>query len=59
MLIEQVERMQYLGTIFQQNGKQEAEINNRIEKANKTYYALCKRIMNMKEVLYKSIFRQF
>ena len=63
-IIEQVETMQYLGTMFQQNGKQEAEINNRIEKASRTFYALSKSIMNMKEVsvstkmkVYKSIFR--
>lgn len=62
--IEQVSSFQYLGRALEETGKQEIEIRNRIEKANKTYYALNKGILNKKEVsrktkmnVYKAIYR--
>lgn len=48
--IEQVTAFQYLGVTFEETGKQHTEINNRIEKANKVYYAMSKGFINKKEI---------
>ena len=62
--LEQVNQYQYLGVMIEQTGKQEMEINERIDKAAKMYYALNKSIIGKKEVsrktkmnVYKVIFR--
>lgn len=63
-LLEQVDNFQYLGTILDHQGRQEAELNNRIKKANGAYHAMSKGLINKKEVtsqtkikVYKSIYR--
>jgi Reverse transcriptase (RNA-dependent DNA polymerase) len=62
--LEQVNHFEYLGVEIENAGKQEAEINKRIEKAMKTYYAINQTIISKKEVsrntklnVYKSIFK--
>lgn len=63
-LLEQVDSFQYLGIILDQKGRQDTELNNRIKKANRAYYAMSKCLINKKEVspqtkmkVYKSIYR--
>lgn len=61
--IEQVKEFKYLGAVLDNKGKQERDITERIDKAIKTYYGLCKGIVRKKEVsrqtkmlVYKTIF---
>ena len=44
----------YLGVIVDSNGKQEAALNERNEKAIKVYYALNNRFINKKEISRKT-----
>lgn len=46
--LEQVKHYQYLGTIIDENGTQDADINNRIAKKNKLYYAMNAKFINIK-----------
>lgn len=62
--IEQVDHFQYLGVIIDRTGTQEADINNRIQKANKLYYAMNTNFINKKEIskqtkltVFKTIYR--
>lgn len=62
--IEQVHNYTYLGTIIEDTGKQEANINERIDKSNKLYFTINKTFINKKEInqktklkIYKTIFR--
>lgn len=52
--IEQVDSFKYLGVTIQKDGKNEAEINNRIESAIKVYYALGNTFVRKKEVSKKT-----
>ena len=61
--LEQVMSFEYLGVQIQNNGKREAEINERISTATKIYYALNRSFLRMraitkktKESVYKAIF---
>lgn len=62
--IEQVKYFQYLGTIIDRSGTQEADINNRIEKTQKLYYAMNTKFISNKEIsketklkVFKTIYR--
>lgn len=48
--IEQVEEFKYLGVKLEGTGKQEAEINERIDKTIKLYYAMNQKFINKKEI---------
>lgn len=48
--IEQVERFKYLGVVIDNTGKQDAEINERIEKSIKLYYAMNSKFLHKKEI---------
>lgn len=48
--IEQVEEFKYLGVTLEGTGKQEAEINERIDKTIKLYYAMNQKFINKKEI---------
>lgn len=48
--IEQVEEFKYLGVTLEETGKQEAEINERIDKTIKLYYAMNQKFINKKEI---------
>ena len=48
--IKYVNCVQYLGTVFETTGTQESEINSRIEKVNRSLYALITTLLNMQEV---------
>lgn len=49
-IIEQVDQFEYLGTIFRKDGKLEAELNNRIRKANQVYYSINNTIIGKQEI---------
>lgn len=62
--IEQVKTFKYLGIEIEENGNQEAEINNRIEKTLKLYYTMNKKFINKPEIsrktkinIFKTIYR--
>lgn len=62
--IEQVETVKYLGVEIQENGKQEIEINNRVEKTLKLFFAMQNVFINKKEIskktkinIFKTIYR--
>lgn len=62
--IEQVGTFQYLGVKIDGKGTQEAEINQRLEKATKLYYSMRNKFINKKEIsretklkVYKAIYR--
>ncbi|KAI4465121.1 geranylgeranyl pyrophosphate synthase [Holotrichia oblita] len=48
--IEQVDHFQYLGVIIDETGTNEADINSRIQKTNKLYYAMNTKFINKKEI---------
>lgn len=48
--IEQVTELQYLGTIIDETGTQEKEINKRIEKTIQLYHAMSKPFINKREI---------
>lgn len=52
--LEQVDSFKYLGVTIQKDGQNEAEINNRIESANKVYFALSNTFVRKKEVSKKT-----
>jgi Reverse transcriptase (RNA-dependent DNA polymerase)/Endonuclease-reverse transcriptase len=61
--VKQVQNFKYLGVQIQSNGKQDAEINERISAASKVYHALNKNFLGMKQIsrntklkVYKAIF---
>lgn len=53
-VIEQVEIFKYLGISIHQEGKEEAEINNRIESGIKLYYAMNKAFITKREISKKA-----
>lgn len=62
--LEQVRNFQYLGVIIDEEGKQDLEINRRIEQTVKCYYALNRNFLSRKQIskktkinIYKSIYR--
>lgn len=62
--IEQVNTIKYLGVNLNKDGKNEAEINERIEKAMRNYYALNNKFIRRKEIsiktkitVYKTIYK--
>lgn len=62
--IEQVQQFTYLGVKIDNNGKQEPDIEDRIDKAGKLYHALNWKFLKKKEIstktkmtVYKTIFR--
>lgn len=62
--LEQVNTFQYLGVTIDDNGTQETDINKRIEKTLRLYYAMNKKFINKKEVsrktkmnVFKTIYR--
>ena len=62
--VEQVSKFTYLGTIFSEDGKLDAEIQSRTNKANAVGFQLSRCFFNKKEVsertklvVYNSIFR--
>jgi hypothetical protein len=48
--MEQVEKTEYLGTIISVNRKIDAEINNRVQKANQIYYQIIQTLDGKKEI---------
>src|SRR5699024_3306636 len=52
--IEQVNHFKYLGIQIEDNGGQDMEINNRIEKALKVYHLMNKNFINRKEISQKT-----
>lgn len=63
-LIEQVETFKYLGININREGKEDAEINGRIENTTKLYYALSNSFLRKKEIsertkmsVYNAIYR--
>ena len=64
MTMEQTDSYRYLGVRIHRSGKNEAELNDRIENAMKVYHALNRTLIRKKEVstgtkmtVYKTIFR--
>ena len=62
--IEQVKTFQYLGVTIDEKGKQDVEINSRIEKTLKMYYSMNKKFIDKKEIsretkmkVFKTIYR--
>lgn len=62
--IQQTQKLNYLGVTFDDQGKQETDITERIEKSNKLYHAMNKNFISKREVtqktklsVYKTIFR--
>lgn len=62
--LEQVEAFKYLGVNIHKNGKEDLEINNRIENTTKLYYALNNTFIRKKEIsektkitVYKTVFK--
>lgn len=48
--IEQVKEYKYLGILLDETGKQEAEINERVGKTIKLYYAMNQKFINKREI---------
>jgi hypothetical protein len=48
--MEQVEKIDYLGTIISANWKIDTEINNRVQKVNHVYYQINQTIVGKKEI---------
>ena len=48
--MEQVEKIEYLGTIISVNRKIDTEINNRVQKANQIYYQIIQTLDRKKEI---------
>ncbi|KAI4461171.1 reverse transcriptase (rna-dependent dna polymerase) [Holotrichia oblita] len=48
--LERVSTYEYLGSIITEDGRMDMDINNRIKKTNKIYYALNKTIIGKKEI---------
>lgn len=64
IILEQVTQFNYLGVIIDETGKQDIDLNERINKVNKLYYTMNKTFINKREVtkktkmnVYKTIFR--
>lgn len=62
--IEQVSEFTYLGVVIDEKNKQDIDINNRIEKSNRLFYAINKSFISKKEVqrktkitIFKTIYR--
>ncbi|CAH1990794.1 unnamed protein product [Acanthoscelides obtectus] len=62
--LEQVNVYEYLGVMIQREGSMEAELNERINKAVKTYHTMSKAILGNKKIsrkskmiVYKTVFR--
>lgn len=62
--LEQVDTFQYLGIMLEEKGDLNMEINNRIEKTNKLYYAMNKGFLSKREIgretkmkVFKTIYR--
>lgn len=62
--IEQVKSFKYLGTMIDRTGRQDAEINERIEKTIRLYYAMNQKFIKKKEItkqtkikIYNTIYR--
>lgn len=49
-IIEQTDSYRYLGVMLHESGRNEAELNNRVESAMKIYYALNKKFIRKKEI---------
>ena len=52
--LESVSQFKYLGTIISQDGRMDAEITYRVQKATNTYYAISGTIFGKKEVTKKT-----
>lgn len=50
-MIEQVNEFRFMRITLDDSGKQEVELNNSIEKANKAFYAMSQGFRSKKEVL--------
>ena len=48
--MEQVEKIQYLGTVISTNGKIDTQINKRVQKANQVYCQINQAIVGKKEI---------